>query len=171
MKRLTILRHAKSSWDEPGVEDFNRPLNDRGWKAARRMGRELESRGIDFDLVIASPAARVRETIDGLKEKMKLNVEIRFEQRMYLASEKMLLHIVQEIPESSDAPLLVGHNPGLHQLVVELTRPDSHGLHERAAHKFPTAALARIELAANRWADVKAGSGELAELLLSKELD
>jgi phosphohistidine phosphatase len=171
MKRLTILRHAKSSWDEPGVEDFNRPLNDRGWKAARRMGRELESRGIDFDLVIASPAARVRETIDGLKEKMKLNVEIRFEQRMYLASEKMLLHIVQEIPESSDAPLLVGHNPGLHQLVVELTRPDSHGLHERAAHKFPTAALARIELAANRWADVKAGSGELAELILSKELD
>jgi len=171
MKRLTILRHAKSSWDEPGVEDFNRPLYDRGWKAARRMGRELESRGIDFDLVIASPAARVRETIDGLKEKMKLNVEIRFEQRMYLASEKMLLHIVQEIPESSDAPLLVGHNPGLHQLVVELTRPDSHGLHERAAHKFPTAALARIELAANRWADVKAGSGELAELILSKELD
>ena len=135
------------------------------------MGRELESRGIDFDRVNASPAARVRETIDGLKEKMKLNVEIRFEQRMYLASEKMLLHIVQEIPESSDAPLLVGHNPGLHQLVVELTRPDSHGLHERAAHKFPTAALARIELAANRWADVKAGSGELAELILSKELD
>lgn len=171
MKRLTILRHAKSSWDEPGLDDFNRPVNERGWKAARRLGRELEARGIDFDLVIASPAARVRETIDGLMEKMKLNVEIRFERPMYLADDRTLLQIVQEIPESADSALLVGHNPGLHRLVVELTRPDSRGLRERAAQKFPTTALARIELPADRWADVKAGSGELAELILPKELD
>ena len=171
MKLLTILRHAKSSWDDPRLEDFNRPLNDRGWKAARRIGRELESRGIRFDLVIASPAARVRETIDGLKEKLKLNAEIRFEQRMYMATETMLLHIVQEIPEEAQAPLLVGHNPGFQQLVADLTLPDSEGLRERAMHKFPTAALARIELPVRSWAKVEAGSGELAELIVPRDLD
>ena len=68
MKCLTLLRHAKSSWDDPHLDDFNRPLNERGWKASRRMGRELAQRGMKVDLVSASPAERVRETIDWLME-------------------------------------------------------------------------------------------------------
>jgi len=171
VKRLTVLRHAKSSWDDSHLEDFNRPLNERGWEAARRMGRELEKRGMKFDLVIASPAARVRETIDGLTEELELNVEIRFEPRMYGASEETLLKIVRDLPESAHAPLLVGHNPGLQQLVVELTQKDNNGLRSRAQHKFPTAALATIELPERRWAQVKPGRGTIAELILPKELD
>jgi phosphohistidine phosphatase len=163
VKRLSILRHAKSDWGDPGLDDFDRPLNDRGWKAARRMGRELKERGIGFDLIIASPAARVRETLDGVTEKLKLNVEIRHDERMYGASEATLLAIIRELPESAHLPLLVGHNPGLEQLVAALT----HGV----AHKFPTAAFARIDLPAKRWADVEPGSGEIAELILPKELD
>lgn len=171
MKRLTILRHAKSSWGDPHLEDFNRPLNDRGWKAARRMGRELKKRGRTFDLVIASPAARVRETIDGLTEELKLNVEIRFEPRMYAASEEMLLKIVREIGERAHAPLMVGHNPGLQQLLVGLTRDGSNNLRSCVQRKFPTAALATIELSAHRWREVRPGAGEFAELILPKELD
>jgi phosphohistidine phosphatase len=169
MKQLTILRHAKSDWGDAKLDDFDRPLNDRGWRAARRMGRELNDRGIEFDLVIASPAARVRETIDGLTEKLKPNVEIRFEPRMYLATEETLLEIVRALPESAQAPLLVGHNPGLHQLVLDLTR-DGHRRKD-VAHKFPTAALARIELPVNRWSDAAPGSGKIAALILPKELD
>jgi phosphohistidine phosphatase len=171
MKRLAILRHAKSNWNDPNLEDFNRPLNDRGWKSARRIGRELEKRGMKFDLVIASPAARVRETIDGLKEKLRLNVEIRFEPRMYAATEEMLLNIVRDIRESSHAPLLVGHNPGLQQLIVALTHGDGHDLRRRVEQKFPTAALAVIELPAHRWTRVKPATGEITDLILPKELD
>ena len=169
MKQISILRHAKSDWGDAKLDDFDRPLNDRGWKAARRMGRELKHRGVEFDLVIASPAARVRETLDGLTEKLKANVEIRFEPRMYLANEETLLEIIRDLPESAHAPLLVGHNPGLHQLVLDLTRDGAE--RSRIAHKFPTAALARIELPADRWRDVAQGSGKLAALILPRELD
>lgn len=169
MKQLTILRHAKSDWGDAKLDDFDRPLNDRGWKAARRMGRELKERGIEFDLVIASPAARVRGTIDGLTEKLKPNVEIRFEPRMYLATEGTLLEVVRGLAESVHAPLLVGHNPGLHELVLDLARDGADRNH--VAHKFPTAALARIELPAKRWPDVAPGSGKIAALILPKDLD
>ena len=170
MKRLTILRHAKSSWDDPALDDFGRRLNERGWKAARRLGRELEDRGVHFDLVVASTAARVRETIDGFTEKLKLNVEIRHEPRMYGASEATLLEIVRELPESAHAPLLVGHNPGLERLVVGLTHGDPKGLRDRVAEKFPTAAMAQIELPAQRWAEVEPANGEIAELIFPSEL-
>jgi phosphohistidine phosphatase len=135
------------------------------------MGRELEKRRVKFDLIIASPAARVRETIDGLTEKLKLNVEIRFEPRMYAASEETLLEIVREIRESVEAPLLVGHNPGLQQLVVALTKSDPDDLRSRVEQKFPTAAIAQIELPANRWPEVNPGTGKINQLILPKELD
>jgi phosphohistidine phosphatase len=171
MKHLTILRHAKSDWGDPNLDDFNRPLNDRGWKSARRMGKELKERGMRFDLVIASPAARVRETLDGLREKFEMNVEIRFEPRMYGASEQMLLTIVRALDEKVERPLLVGHNPGLERLLVELTEDDKAGLRDRIAGKYPTGALGVVELPAHRWADVEPGSGQIAQLILPKDLD
>src|SRR5262249_38812308 len=125
---------------------------------------------IEFDLVIASPAARVRETLDGVTEELKPNVEIRFEPRMYLASEQTLLKIARELPESVHSPLLVGHNPGLQQLVLDLTK-DGGSFRDHVAHKFPTAAFARIELPANCWSDVAEGSGKIAALILPKDLD
>lgn len=171
MKRLGILRHAKSSWDQAGLNDFDRPLNERGWKAARRIGKELKRRGVHFDLVLASMAARVRETIDGVQEKYHFDAPIQFDPRIYLASPETLLSILHALPESVHAPLMVGHNPGLERLVVELTRDDDQGLRHHVAQKFPTAAFAVVELPARRWSEVEAGSGKLSELLLPKELD
>lgn len=171
MKRLSILRHAKSSWGDPGLDDFNRPLNERGWKAARRMGRELKQRGIAFDLVISSTAARTRETIDGIQDQYDFHVPIAFEQRLYLASEMELLEIVHGLDERAKAPLIVGHNPGLQQLIAGLADHDERGLRRRIAGKLPTGALAVIELPANRWAEVALGSGEIVELILPKVLD
>ena len=162
MKRLTILRHAKSSWDDPGLDDFNRPLNERGWKAARRMGRELEERGLKFDLVLSSTAARARETIDGVQESYDFAAPIAFEPRLYLATETALLEILGALDEKVKAPLIVGHNPGLELLIAGLTRVE---------RKFPTGALAVIDLPARRWAEVEPGSGEIVELILPKELD
>jgi len=165
VKRLTVLRHAKSSWDDPKLDDFDRPLNDRGWKAARRMGRELSTRGMEFDFVLASPAERVRQTLDGLREKFELRAEIRFERSVYMASEATLLELIRTLPETVKRPLLVGHNPGLQNLVFGLTGDD------RVAGKFPTAALAGIELAIQRWTDVARRSGTLADLIFPRDLD
>jgi len=171
MKRLAVLRHAKSSWGDPNLDDFNRPLNERGWKAARRIGRELKHRNMAFDLVIASTAARVRETIDGVQEKYEFAAPIRFEQRVYLATTQALLQLVRELPDSVEAPLLVGHNPGLERLLVELTHDDGNGFRHRIAGKYPTGALAIVELPAGKWSELSPGSGRIVELILPKEID
>ena len=170
MKRLAVLRHAKSSWDEPNNDDFDRPLNERGWAAARRMGRELRQRQMRFDLCLASPAARVRETLDGLAETYgPFLFPVRFEPEIYLADSATLMELVHGIPETIEAPLLVGHNPGLERLIQRLTRDDQAGLRERVVQKFPTAALAVIELPKSRWSDT--GDGTVVELILPRELD
>lgn len=171
MKQLAILRHAKSSWDDAELADFDRPLTDRGWKAARRMGRELKQRGASFDMVLASPAVRVRETIEGAQEKLKLEAAICFERDIYLASDETLLEMVRGLPESVHAPLLVGHNPGLQQLVLALTRDDPKGLRARVEEKLPTAAFVRIALPVEQWSDVEPATGTIADLIVPRELD
>lgn len=172
MKTLTVLRHAKSSWDQPNTDDFDRPLNERGWKAARRIGNELKHRKAHFDLGLASPAARVRETLDGVSETYgEFAFPVRFEPRIYLADTATLLQLIGGVPDEIDALLLVGHNPGLERLVAILTHDDGEGLRARVEHKFPTAAIATIELPVSRWANVEPGSGKIVELLLPKELD
>jgi phosphohistidine phosphatase len=169
MKRLTVLRHAKSSWDAPNLNDFDRPLNDRGWKVARRMGKELAHRHMQFDLVLASMAARVRETLDGLREEFPLEVPIRFDPSIYHATEDALLALLRALPDDVQSPLLVGHNPGLQQLILGLT-VGSHERH-RVADKLPTAGLAVIELPIDRWTELNAGCGRIVELIFSKDLD
>lgn len=171
MKRLTVLRHAKSSWDDPSLDDFNRPLNETGWKAARRMGRELKRRDVHFDLVLASTAARVRETIDGLEEKYDFKVRIQFQPSIYLATEGTLLSLIRALPRDISSPLLVGHNPGLERLLLALSSDDNKGFRVRIAHKFPTCALSAVELPAKAWDEVEPGSGRISDLILPKELD
>lgn len=171
MKRLAVLRHAKSSWDDANLDDFDRPLNDRGWKAAQLMGRELKHHAMRFDLVLASTAARVRETIDGVQEQFDFAAPTKFDQQIYLASKEMLFGLIRDLADPVERPLLVGHNPGLERLLTLLTSDDDHGLRDRVTEKFPTCAFALIELPVRRWADVKPGNGRIAELILPKELD
>lgn len=171
MKRLTILRHAKSSWDHSGLKDFERPLNDRGRKAARRIGKELRRRKMRFDLVIASPATRVRETLDEVATGYGDTFDVRSEPKIYMASVGALRSLVREIDDQVNAALLVGHNPGLEQLVVALSRDNRDGLRPRVEEKFPTGALAVIELDVERWSDVADRAGEIVELLFPRDLD
>ena len=169
MKRLTILRHAKSSWGNPDADDFDRPLNGRGWKAARQIGRELKKKDFRFDLVLASRATRVRETIEAVGEQFDLPAPVQFEQGMYLASCASLLSFVQEMPENVGRPLLIGHNPGLQQLLLKLTC-GGHPLRERIRDGYPTAAVAVVDLAVETWREVESGCGEPVELILPREL-
>ena len=168
MKRLTILRHAKSSWDEP-LDDFDRPLNARGRKAATMVGEELKRRGATLDCVIASPAERVRQTLDQLAKGYCAPLDVHFDPRIYLASEDTLLDLIRGIPDDVGSALIVGHNPGLHRLVLLLTS-EKGALRHRIADNLPTAAVAGVELNAGRWSEVEPGSGVLSELILPRDL-
>jgi len=171
MKRLAVLRHAKSSWKDREIDDFERPLNERGRRAARRMGREMAERGLHFDFVLASPAVRVRETIEGVRQEHELDAQIRFEPRIYMARVAELLELIGTIPEEASSALLVGHNTSAERLVIKLAQDDERGLRRRVEEKFPTAALAVVELPIDSWSELQPESGRLVELIYPADLD
>ena len=170
MKRLAILRHARASSAAPGMGDLDRPLNEAGRMEARLVGRELDRRRVRFDLVLASPAVRVRETVAGLRQGSGSDCDLRFEPRIYEASAGRLLELVRELPDPAASVLLVGHNPGLQELLLDLTDRDGRGLRDRVREAYPTAALALVELATGRWPEVRPGGARIAELILPNEL-
>jgi phosphohistidine phosphatase len=170
MKRLTILRHAKSSWKDRELNDFDRPLNARGRKAARLVGQEMTKRGMHFDSVLASPAIRVRETIDGLTQGHQLPSPIRFEPRIYEARVSELMELIGTLPDEASSALLVCHNTSAERLVLKLAKDDEKRLRNRVEEKFPTAALAAIDLPIDSWSEVQPDSGALVELIYPADL-
>ena len=160
MKRLYLLRHAKSSWNEPDLADFERPLNSRGLEAAPFMGRLIAAKGYLPDLIVSSPARRALATAELVRENTGTNIEIQLNDRVYEASPQTLLHITAAVGDAADSVMLVGHNPGMEGLVRLLTRrPEA----------MPTAALAVIDLGIDRWSNIKEGCGTLIEVIRPKE--
>ena len=166
-KRLSILRHAKSDWDDPGLADFDRPLNKRGREAAQAVRRAIGERGLTFDYILSSPSVRTRETL----ERLGLAERAHWEEALYQATRGMLMRIVKSLPASAELALIVGHNPGLHEIVLDLSKPDSKGLRDSVWAKFPTGALASIEFDCEEWSELTAGAGTIVELILPRELD
>ncbi|HLL59097.1 MAG TPA: histidine phosphatase family protein [Allosphingosinicella sp.] len=169
MKILTLLRHAKSTWDDPVARDFDRPLNKRGRRAARTIGREMQAQGLEFDQVIASPAVRVIETLADVEDGYGHPLNPAFDKRVYLASKETLLDIVQGADDRTERLLIVGHNPGLETLAMLLTRGE--GLRAEVAIKYPTATLAEISLPVDHWSETKEGVGTIARFIRPRDLD
>lgn len=170
MKILTLLRHAKSGWDDPVTRDFDRPLNPRGRRAARTVGREMKAQGLAFDLAFASPARRVVETLEEVEAGYGA-LEAENDQRLYLASTATLLEIVRATPDEVDRLLLVGHNPGLEELALCLARRDEAGLRGEVEVKYPTGTVAEIELHVEHWTEVKEGAGRIVRFIRPRDLD
>jgi phosphohistidine phosphatase len=162
MKTLLLLRHAKSSWKLADQPDFERPLNGRGEKAAPLMGRHLREQKIEPDLVLCSPARRASQTAALFAEAAGLDCELRYDERIYEASAQQLLEVVAQADEGADVVLLVGHNPGCEELLLLLTGEP---------RLMPTAALAKITLAAEKWGKVKEQTGHLDWLVRPKDLE
>lgn len=172
MKILGLYRHAKSDWHDARARDFDRPLNKRGRKGAELMGRHIADHGIQWDRIIASPAVRVAETIElGAKTTGQTLATI-WDRRIYLASSATLLDLIHEQDGDPGAILMIGHNPGLEDLIFDLVPDDgSSPLRDIVEEKFPTAAYAVLELDAERWADVREGSARLVHLIRPRDLD
>lgn len=169
MKRLLLLRHAKSSWDNPTVDDIERPLAARGQKAARLMSRELAARDWLPDQVLVSPAARTRETWSLVAPGLPGVPQATFPTVLYMATAKRLLAEVQKAPDTAKTLLLIGHNPGLEELARRLANPNSEPVAMgRVQEKFPTAALARLVFEGN-WADLDFGGARLTHCLRPKD--
>ena len=172
MKTLTLLRHAKSGWDDPVLRDFDRPLNGKGKRAAQLVGRNWQTLGLAFDHIVASPAVRVIETIEQVARGYGDALEPVWDRRIYLASATTLLDIVHELPADADAVLLVGHNPGLEDLVLLLV-PDSdeQPLRDDVEAKFPTASTAQLSFDIADWHDAAAGKATLSVFVRPRDLD
>jgi phosphohistidine phosphatase len=170
MKTLTLLRHAKSGWDDPVARDFDRPLNPKGQRAAAMMGRHMKSLGLVFDHVIASPAIRVVETLRHVSQGYGGEFAPVWEHRAYLGSAATLLDIIRELPDTIESVLISGHNPGLEELVLLLSEDDG-SLRGQVAIKFPTTSLAELRFGARHWADVAPGEGVLARFVRPRDLD
>jgi phosphohistidine phosphatase len=166
VKRLGLFRHAKSDWDDLSLRDFDRGLNARGRKGAALMGRHIRERGDAWDLIVASPAERVKLTL----EASGLTAPIEWEPQVYLADAETLLELVRGFSDDHSAVLLAGHNPGLPNLLVELADPGD-ALFDAAAEKFPTASYAVLDLTIDRWADCAPGRGRLAHFARPRDLD
>jgi phosphohistidine phosphatase len=171
MKTLTLLRHAKSSWHDDVPRDFDRPLNRRGRKAARTIGREMRAQGLEFDAIIASPAVRVIETLGDVSDGYGHVIAPAYDKRVYLASTGTLLDVIHEVDDRAERLLIVGHNPGLEQLALLLTAADDDRLRGEIVIKYPTATLAEISLPVEHWRDVAEGIGRVARFIRPRDLD
>jgi phosphohistidine phosphatase len=162
MKTLYLLRHAKSSWNDSSLRDFDRPLNDRGRADAPVIGKHLASEDLGDPLLICSPALRTRETAQLVLLNANLHVDPRFDERIYEASLRDLLQVVSETDDARETLILIGHNPGLEELLAFLTGE---------TRPMPTCALAKIVFDAMSWKDVKASDGTLESFVTPKELN
>ena len=169
MKTLTLIRHAKSEWDDPEQRDFDRPLNPRGRRAARTVGEWLRGHGLRVDAAVASPAARVRQTVAELADAWGHELEPVWDARIYLASAATLMEVVSEADDAAASLLLVGHNPGLEDLVLRLA--GAGDALDEVAEKFPTVSVAELSLPIDRWARLADGQGRLDRFTRPRDLD
>ncbi|MEK9968564.1 MAG: histidine phosphatase family protein [Ferrovibrio sp.] len=178
MLRLWLLRHAKSAWDDPDLDDFARPLSPRGKKACRALARHMGERAIYPDLVLCSPATRTRQTWERLEKRLSSNAPAsipgepgtRFEAKLYMAESATLLSLVRATPAPIREVLLVGHNPGLEDFAQDLTGSSAGDALERLKAKYPTGGLAELTFNAKNWGQLAPKSGFLASFVVPAQL-
>ncbi|PEQ13357.1 histidine phosphatase family protein [Novosphingobium sp. PC22D] len=172
MKTLAIFRHAKSDWNDARLRDFDRPLNARGRKGAEKMGEHIRAYGVRFDRVLASPAVRVTQTIEISAQAAGGTPPVTWDRRLYLANSATLQDVLREIEGDPGTIIMVGHNPGLEDLILDLVPDDgSSPLRDVVEEKFPTAAFAVLELDIDSWSDLADECARLVHLVRPRDLD
>jgi phosphohistidine phosphatase len=155
-----LLRHAKSSWSSPGMQDAARPLSGRGEAAARLMGSYMAHHSLVPERVLCSPARRTRDTWAGIAAQWPADLDVIFDQRLYAAAPQVVLSVVRAQGEARTL-LVIGHNPGLQEAAELLIAAGDVELRERLREKFPTAALAVIDFTISKWSSIHERSGRL----------
>lgn len=168
MKTLFCLRHAKSSWVEPGMDDHDRPLSARGVRAAELLGVYLKQRAGAPHFALSSTARRAVETLAPIRRQLGLAFET--DRALYLATPDAICDRIARVEDAERSLLVVGHNPGMHELAVRLAGAGDRALRARLRERFPTAALAVFDLDVESWAEVGLAHGTLVELTSPSDL-
>lgn len=171
MKTLILMRHGKSGWKDRTLDDHDRPLKKRGRKAAPAMARWLEAQGLRPDTVLCSSSRRTRETLERMREAVPSLPEPRLSVSVYEAPPAALLEQIRGLPGYCGTALVVGHQPGLGELIRLLAGRVRRPEDRRAFEKFPTAAVAVLEADIAAWSELAPGSAELAAFAAPRELD
>lgn len=154
MKYLTIIRHAKSSWEQPELDDIARQLNERGKGAIKIIGKHLQEQHLQPDLIISSPAVRAHETAKGISEWVQYDKKkILVEPVVYFGTSSAIMEMLKGIDDQYQDVFLFGHEPILSSLIFQLSR--TH------LEKFPTCSVFRIAFKTDEWSAIKTGSREL----------
>lgn len=180
MKTLGLFRHAKSDWGDPRARDFDRPLNDRGRKGAAVMGLHIrdwcrESR-TRWDRVLSSPAVRCAETVEiaasTSPEGAQVGYAVNWDRRIYLASSATLIDVLRELDDTVGSVMMVGHNPGLEDLIFDLVPDDGASpLRDVVEDKFPTATFAVLEFDTDQWERIDAQPARIVHLMRPRDVD
>ena len=170
MKTIFLLRHAKSSWDDNSLADHDRPLSQRGRRAAPRIGAHMSGAGYQPDLALCSTSMRTRQTLEAVVSELEVEPAIEFEEDLYLAAPGEMIDLVRSVADTVEALLLVGHNPGTGMLADDLSGFGQAASLNLMRAKFPTAGLAIIELNVDRWKDTVGGCGTLKEFVRPRDL-
>ena len=161
MLRLMLLRHAKSNWSSSGMQDTARPLTERGEATARLMGGYMARHSLIPERLLCSPARRTRETWAEISAQWPADTDVVFDERLYAATAQIVFSVIRAQNDAVRTLLVVGHNPGLQETAELLIAAGDVELRERLREKFPTAALAVIDFATDKWERLHDRSGRL----------
>jgi phosphohistidine phosphatase len=166
MLHLTLMRHAKSGWDDPTLDDHDRPLNDRGLQSAVNLGGWLNSKSLSFDTVLCSSAKRTRQTLDSVSQSVILPDDTQFLPSIYLASAEQMLEILSSA--SGNSVLIVGHNPGIASLAEMFAAQAPY--HPQWSH-YPSGATTVMKFTQTSWADIKPDTATVEAFIVPRELE
>lgn len=169
MKRLFLLRHAKSGWDDPGQDDFDRSLTRRGRRSAPLMGRYMQNLGYAPSIALCSPARRAQETWGLVRGALASETVEEMRPELYLPDPRTLLDTIRAIGNAHPSAIVISHNPGILTLALGLSGKDVQSANPFG--KYPTAALTVFDFAVETWADVDPGEGRLIGFTRPKQLD
>jgi phosphohistidine phosphatase len=170
MLTLALLRHAKSSWSNPALQDRERPLAARGLADAPLMGKAMAERGIDPELVLCSSSRRTRDTLGLVLPELRVEPKVVYEDALYHASPDEMLDMLRGVQPGANRVMLVGHNPEIHAFALDLVGAGPKHFRDRLSAKYPTAALAVINFANGLWKSVAVNSGTLNLFLSPKDV-
>lgn len=161
MLKLTLFRHAKSSWDHADLTDFDRPLNARGERDAPVMGRYLEEHALIPDLILCSAARRTRETLDLAWADWPVKPHTEYSEALYLATQDAMLAILRNVEGIPSHVLMIGHNPGIHAFAMSMAGSGETEARFALSSNYPTAAIANISFENAAWSEIQSGGGTL----------
>ena len=169
MRRVMLLRHAKSDWSQ-AAGDQERPLNERGRDAAPKIGRYITQTQTVPDLILCSTARRTRQTCDLVAASFSTAPQILFKEELYLAEAGTIIGLVRAMPDTIHTVMVIGHNPGIHQAAVDLTGSGNAKDRATLSARFPTAALALIDFSNGGWTDISLHAGKLDRFITPRLL-